>query len=169
MTTRVIGLLAVVLMVTATTMPAAATPQGDAFTRTECVIATGPPVVTQTGRDGHVLHIRDFPYLGSLSDGTGQPGTNSGLVDIDLNLATGTGSIRGTLTVRDEEMGDFDGRFSGHYKDGVWVGRGAAIGVNDDVGKLLKMELVGLDPVDACGPEDYWQDAAAWEVVISGG
>jgi hypothetical protein len=163
----------VLLTVTAATLPtAAAAPDGAAFVRTECIIATGPPLVTQTGSDDHVLHIRDFPYLGFLSEGPGQTGTNSGLVDIDLNLATGSGSIRGTLTVRDEVMGDFDGRFSGHYKDGAWVGRGAATGVNDDVGKLLKMELVGLDPEDVCGDSPSpmgWADAARWEIVITDG
>ncbi len=158
-----------VLVVAATALPAQAAPPDQAeFARTECVIATGPPRVVET--TGQAVHIRDFPYLGFLTDGSGTPtGTNSGFVDIDLNLAEGTGSIRGTLTVRDAVMGDFDGRFSAHYKDFAWEGRGAARGVNGHAGKLFKMRVVGLVPGDTCGPPIPgigWSDAARWEVMI---
>jgi hypothetical protein len=142
--------------------PAAADPVAKTeFTRTECVFVAGAPDVNRfTGEDGKIWHVRDLPYFGALSGG----GVNTGLVAIDLNQQTGSGSIRGTLTVRDEIMGDFDGRFSGHYKDFVWQGRGSATGVGDDAGRLLKVRLQGLDPGATCGADAI--DAAHWDIVI---
>ena len=131
------------------------------YARTECVFVAGAPDVNrEVGKDDKIWHVRDLPYFGALSGG----GVNTGLVAIDLNQETGSGSIRGTLTVRDEIIGDFDGRFSGHYKDFVWQGRGSATGVGEDAGKLLKVRLQGLDPGTTCGPGAI--DAAYWEVVI---
>lgn len=63
-------------------------------------------------------------------------------------------------------MGDFDGRFSGHYKDFVWQGRGSATGVGDDTGKLLKVRLRGIDPGTTCGADSGAIDAAHWDIVI---
>ena len=169
---RLIIVLSVVAMTAAVALPAgAAPPTTSQFTLTECVIATGPPAVfEQTG--GQVLHIRGFPYLGFLADESGNPtGTNSGLVSIDENLNEGTGSIRGTLQIRDAVLGDFDGRFSAHYRDFVWQGRGAATGVGESAGKLLKMRVTGLDPAATCGDPPFpgidWSDAAAWSVTIT--
>jgi hypothetical protein len=165
-----IALSVLMLVATAATPAQAAPPDTEEFARTECVIATGPPRVVET--TGQALHIRDFPYLGLLTDGDGTPtGTNSGFVDIDLNLKEGTGSIRGSLTVRDAFMGDFDGKFSAHYQDFAWQGRGVAKGVGDDAGKLLTMWVDGLVPSDVCGsppiPGLDWSDAAAWDVLIT--
>lgn len=166
---RLIILLSVVAMTAAVALPAsAARPAASRFALTECVIATGPPAVFErTGDGGQILHIRGFPYLGYLTDEDGNPaGTNSGLVDIDENLKEGTGSIRGTLQIRDAIFGDFDGSFSAHYQDFVWQGRGAATGVGESAGKLLKMDVAGLNPAAACGPGIDWSDAAAWNVTI---
>jgi len=132
------------------------------YTRTECVYPTGPPDQRESGNPP-VLHIRNFPYLGILTHDSGPVGSNSGLVDIDLNLKSGSGSIRGTLTINDPVMGSFEGRFSGQYHDGVWQGRGSAKGIGVDAGKLLKVRLQGLDPGD-CEPGAV--DAAHWDIVI---
>ncbi|MBT8166087.1 MAG: hypothetical protein HKO63_03100 [Acidimicrobiia bacterium] len=171
---RLIIVLSVVAMTAAVALPAgAAPPTTSQFTLTECVLATGPPAVFErTGNDAQVLHIRGFPYLGFLTDEGGNlTGTNSGLVSIDENLKNGTGSIRGTLQIRDAVLGDFDGSFSAHYRDFVWQGRGAATGVGESAGKLLKMQVTGLDPAAVCGdppvPEIDWSDAAAWSVTIT--
>ncbi|MDH3470985.1 MAG: hypothetical protein OEM94_06680 [Acidimicrobiia bacterium] len=160
-----------VLVVIALVMGVMAAPVGAGavdkteYSRTECVFATGPPgAVEMTGKDDMIWHIRDFPYVGFLTDDGEPAGINSGLAAIDLNTKSGSGSIRGTLTVRDEVMGDFDGFFSGHYKDGEWQGRGSAGGVDDDAGKLLKVRLEGLDVEATCGAGA--SDAARWEVEI---
>jgi len=171
---RIIAMFSVLALTMAAAVPvSAAPPNASTFARTECVIATGPPsVVNQTGHDDQILHIRGFPYLGFLTDGDGdRTGVNSGLVSIDLNTNEGTGSIRGTLQIRDAVMGDFDGSFSAHYRDFVWQGRGAATGIGDSAGKLLKMRVGGLDPVATCGdspvPGLDWSDAGTWSVTIT--
>ena len=156
-------LLVVVLLAT-TAAPGVAQPDNGAertkYTRTECVYPTGAPVQRFSGNPP-VWHVRDFPYLGILTDGYGDfMGTNSGIVDIDLNWKSGSGSIRGTLTIDDEEMGAFEGRFSGHYQGGVWQGRGSAYGT----GELLTMQVQGLDPETTCGVGAI--DAAQWDIVI---
>lgn len=166
---RVLVALVVAVGLVMVTVPAGAAEAEKAeYTRLECVYAMGAPEVSEVGKDGMILHFRGFPYLGILADNGYQHGTNEGMVAIDLNLKEGTGSIRGTLSVRDEEMGNFDGAFSGHYKDYVWEGRGAAVGIDGSAGKLLKVRLQGLDPKD-CPPllGTYPAiDAAHWEVLV---
>jgi hypothetical protein len=175
--TRSTASFAVAVLVLATAVPAlAAPPPTTEYTRTECVLATGPPAVLErTGNGDRVLHIRDFPYLGLLTDASGNlTGSNSGVVDIevndiDVNPVRGTGSIRGTLAIRDAFIGDFDGTFSAPYKGGVWEGRGVATGIGDDAGKHLTLAVRGLDPVGVCGdppPGLSWADAAAWTVLV---
>lgn len=164
----------VVVLMAMTAAPGAALPGNGAetaeYTRTECVYPTGAPDQWLSGNPP-VWHVRDFPYLGILNDGGSFSGTNTGTVDIDLNTKSGSGSIRGTLNIDDFEMGTFEGSFSGHYRDGVWQGRGAANGTGEDTGQLLKMQLQGLDP-DDCPPLETpvgqlgAVDAAQWDVVI---
>jgi len=165
-----LALIVMALVVGVLAAPAGADPaEKTEYTRTECVYATGAPDVREVGKDGKILHIRSFPYIGFLSDDGRPIGVNSGFAAIDLNRENGSGSIRGNLTIRDEAMGDFDGRFSGHYQDFAWEGRGSAIGVDGDSGKLFKARLEGLDPEAACEPLGGVQpasDAALWHVVI---
>jgi len=117
---------------------------------------------------GTILRYRNFGYVGILTDNEHPTGTNRGVVDIDLNRETGAGTIRGTLEVRDKAMGDFDGRFDGEYERGLWRGRGWATGVGGHAGKLLKMDIEGLDPSTCPEHPDLGTaiDGARWEVVI---
>lgn len=139
------------------------------YSRTECVYLSGRPEERHS-EGGTVLHYRNFPYLGIFSDGSGQIGTNRGMVDIDLNQETGSGSISGTLSIRDTVMGDFDGRFSGDYTNGLWQGTGSAIGVDAALGRRLEMDLQAFDPTGCPAHADHGRavDGAFWTVVIAG-
>ena len=138
------------------------------YQRAECVTPTGGAAVNEVV-DG-VLTIRDLPYLGVLTDEAGnQTGTNTGLVDLDLDRTSGKGWIRGTLTIRDTIMGDFDGTFRARYRDFAWEGRGEAQGVDEDEGKRLKMDVASFVPDEAaCGPAPQagWIDGAVWDVEV---
>ena len=175
----IVMVFVVVMVIGLVVSPATAAPgvaergngvDGTEYTRTECVYPTGMPGQRESGNPP-VWHVRNFPYLGILTDGSGLVvGSNSGVVDIDLNLRTGSGSIRGTLAISDR-MGAFEGRFSGHYQDGVWQGRGSAIGTGGDTGKLFKVVLQGLDPTEcpvlqSPGGPLAAIDAASWDIVV---
>ena len=166
----VVSLVLVSLMVGATVPAAAAPAERVEFSRTECVYLdpNEPPPSIKFNKKMTVVHYRDFSYVGVLRDDGIETGSNSGVVDVDLNLRRGTGSIRGTLAIRDQVMGDFDGRFSGNYESFAWTGRASAKGVGQDSGKLLKMSLEAISPTECPVHEEFGpaRDGAIWTVSI---
>jgi hypothetical protein len=154
-----------------TTIPTTTTvPVRVEYSLVECVYASGQPEVTHS-EGGDVVHYRNYAYLGILTDDNGETGVNQGVVDIDLNRKTGTGSISGTLSIRDDVMGDFDGSFTGEYSGGLWQGQGSARGIETSIGQSLEMDLQAFPPGECVVHEQMGAavDAAYWSVAITEG
>ena len=135
---------------------------GSAFSRTECVYPA-----SADSAYGDPLEF-DGGYVGTLTDGDEPTGVNRGLYALDQE--GGTRTIRGTLAIQDEVMGEFEGRFLGRFDASLWQGQGWATGVGDDAGKLLTMGVAGFDSATCPRHPDYGIafDGAVWDVVIVG-
>jgi hypothetical protein len=133
---------------------------GSAFSRTECVYPAGADSAY-----GDPIEF-DGGYVGTLTDDSESTGVNRGLYG--LGQEGGTRTIRGTLAIRDETMGDFDGRFQGRFETSRWEGQGWASGVGDHTGKLLTMGIEAFDSATCPRHPDYGLaiDGTVWNVVI---
>jgi hypothetical protein len=143
-------------------------PREDRYSRTECVYSAGPPGAGST-TEGNLIRYRNLPYVGILTDDGDELGINRGAVDIDLNRETGTGTIRGSLAIRDRMLGYFDGHFEGEYRGGMWEAQGSASGRDRNLNQILTVDAVAFDPSECPAHPDYGVaiDAAVWSIFIS--
>lgn len=104
--------------------PAAAASTSTRFTTNEQVIAVAPPA-SQTPR-GDLLRIRGQRFTASLT------GDIDGILvldaDINVDVTTGNGTIRGSFTIELDDGRSFAGTFAGTLRGGLgttrFVGRG---------------------------------------------
>lgn len=95
------------------------------FTTNEQVIAVDPPA-SQT-QQGSLLRIRGQRITALLNGDI--DGTLVLVADIDVDVTTGNGSLRGSFTIQLDDGRSFSGTFAGTLRGGLgttrFVGRGA--------------------------------------------
>ena len=105
--------------------PATHAATSTSFTTNEQVIAVDPPA-SQTQR-GDLLRIRGQRFTALLSGDI--DGTLVLVADIDIDVTTGNGTIRGSFTIQLDDGRSFSGTFAGTLRGGLgntrFVGRGA--------------------------------------------
>lgn len=111
-------------------MPAQAAATKTSFSAT-AVLTSGPPVRLWVDDDG-VLHIRGQPFLGTITGDL--TGFASGVNNINLDLATGSGDLHGSFTVG-VAQGTFSGRVSGTISG--FLSSGEFVGKSDDGIKIM--------------------------------
>ncbi len=107
------------------------------FTATVDLLDVTDPGVETFSPDFKVRHLRGQVLEGPLTGGLGV-GTGTVVVDLDVVLATGIGSARGTLTLS-LDAGGYQGRFAGILNGDVFSGHFEAQGT----GVLAGMKIQG--------------------------
>lgn len=148
-----IGILALIAMMLVVT-PVAAQSTRIEFTAREFTCSEGPPGKIWFSEDGTILHIREQTRTGeNISDEPLATGTNSIVMNMDLDLLTGEGHAYGTFSLDVSGVeGTWDGHWTLHiYPDGFW-GTSNGHGTGDLDGMKLKSELTPWDPGDPDNP-----------------
>ena len=125
-------------------VPAAARATVTEFTALEatCSVIPGTEWVS-----GNVLHIRnevDTTRVASTAPLTN--GTNTVVVNVDLNLKNGSGDIHGTFSLQPDGVnGAWVGDFSGHVTDSVFFGHAVGQGTGELAGMKDMVSLQGTE------------------------
>jgi hypothetical protein len=129
--------------------PAAARAQTTTFSGMEITCDEAPP--SQEWMSGNVLHIRSqIVTTRILTDDERVTGTNTIVLNFNLNLKNGSGSIYGTFRLQPDEVnGAWQGRFSGHFTNFVTTVHAVGHGTGDIAGLQEMITLHGADlPAD---------------------
>ncbi len=140
-------LLVLVMLIASLIMltPAGATATRTPFTAMEATCSVAPGNVTISG---NVLHIRGQTNTNRVisADAT-QTGTNSVVVNVDLDLVSGSGGAHGTFSLNpDAFSGTWEGSWSGPFTDFVFSGQAVGHGTGELAGKKVMVKLRDIDP-----------------------
>jgi hypothetical protein len=133
-----------------------------------CNIVPGDVTVT-----GNVLHIRGQINTNRViaSDVT-QTGTNTVVVNVDLNLVNGHGAAYGTFSLDpDAFTGTWEGSFSGHISRFVFTGQAVGHGTGDLSGQKVMVDLQDIEPAtlpeNPCAPGPVLRAGSVSGVVLN--
>lgn len=127
-------------------------------TQFEAIEATCDIVPGNVKITGNVLHIRGQINTNRVvaTDAT-QTGTNTVVLNVDLNLDNGSGAAYGTFSLdSDAFTGTWEGSFSGQITDFVFTGQAVGQGTGDLSGQKVMVDLQDIDPAtlsdNPCAP-----------------
>lgn len=163
----VLVLLVAALLAVAPAAAKAKRTQFEAFEAT-CNIVPGDAEIT-----GNVLHIREQINTNRViaTDAT-QTGTNTVLVNVDLNLVNGDGAAYGTFSLDpDAFTGTWEGSFSGHISGFVITGQALGHGTGVLAGQKVMVDLQDIDPAtlpeNPCAPGSVLGASSVSGVVLN--
>lgn len=125
---------------------------------------------------GDILHIRGEvattrTVASNLQTGKAEPrliGTNTILLNIDVNTATGRGTLHGSTTFQPDGIaGTWETRFTGTIRDGIVAVHAVGHGTGELAGMKLRAELQSIDLADApaiCGSAGLAASTVSWEL-----
>lgn len=119
---------------------------------TTCHVKPG----TETDDDSGVIHITDQHFADIVeSSEPRMTGNNSLLLDLDVEPATGKGSLRGTFSFH-SKTGDgiWEGELEGLISGGTVTAFGAAKGKGAFVGAILRVDFFQVSERDGPHPCD---------------
>ncbi len=100
------------------------------------------PGTTETTADG-LVHIRQQIFTDIVeSQDPRIAGTNTPVLDIDLDQQSGTGALRGTFLLKPSAGdGEWEGELQGHFDQGLVRSSGIARGTGALGGSVLQVEF----------------------------